>query len=70
MKVVLSWLLFWIGHGISIPMQAFDWAFLYRPYCWLMATSQDLDEHEKVWTRYHRLREQRAGDEIEAALKK
>ncbi len=51
MRTALSWVLFWIGHFVSVPMERFDWGFLYPTYNWLMGKSFDLDKHERVWNR-------------------
>lgn len=39
-RFLTSWLLYWAGHLLSIPMMRFDaLAFLYRPYNSLMSAS-------------------------------
>ena len=38
-RYVVSWLLYWTGHALSIPMRLSAFAFLYRPYNRLMLTS-------------------------------
>jgi hypothetical protein len=38
----MSYILFWIGDAISKPMLAFDWAWLYKFYNYLMLKSADI----------------------------
>ena len=51
MKILLSWILYGIGHFISILMRC-DWlSFLYPIYRKVMNLSSDLDPEGKVWER-------------------
>lgn len=36
---LVSWTLYGVGHVISFPMLWMEWAFLYKPYNWLMLKS-------------------------------
>jgi len=50
MKTILSYILYYIGHVISIPcfrVRGFSW--LYKPYNWLMQKSVELDSGNKLW---------------------
>ena len=38
-RYVASWLLYWTGHALSIPMRLPPFAFLYRPYSQVMLAS-------------------------------
>ena len=49
MRKARIWLLFWIGHIISKPMEWFDWGCIYPAYNWCMSTSCDLDDDEWMW---------------------
>jgi hypothetical protein len=41
----VSEVLFYLGHWIHFPMIWFDWAWLHRPYSYLMTCSHDV----QVW---------------------
>jgi hypothetical protein len=49
LKIILSKLLYYIGHLISIFMMCDLFAFLYPVYRKLMLWSSDLDKDGKVW---------------------
>ena len=49
MKTVLSFILYYIGHFISILMRCDLCAFMYPAYKKIMLLSSDLDIHGKVW---------------------
>jgi hypothetical protein len=39
---LLSWILYWLGHLISYPMNYFDWPWLYPLYNRLMLSSYSI----------------------------
>jgi len=50
-KILLSWILYGIGHFISLLMR-WDWlSYLYPIYRKVMILSSDLDPEGKVWER-------------------
>ena len=49
MKTILSYILYYLGHYISKPVQWWNWGFLYPVYTKLMCWSFDLDTKKKVW---------------------
>jgi hypothetical protein len=48
-KIILSWILYQIGHLISILMRCDLFAWLYPAYKKIMVLSSDLDTKDKVW---------------------
>jgi hypothetical protein len=49
MKTLLSWVLYQIGHLISILMRCDLFAWLYPFYNRIMSLSSNLDTKDKVW---------------------
>ena len=49
MKTLLSFILYYIGHFISVVMRCDLFAFMYPAYKKIMILSSDLDIHDKVW---------------------
>jgi hypothetical protein len=48
MRCILSWMLFGIGHSISVVADTLGWwACLYTPYNWFMARSSDIQQWPK-----------------------
>lgn len=49
MSLILSRILYYLGHGISILLYCDLLSFLYPLYKKVMILSSDLDKDEKVW---------------------
>ena len=49
MRTLLSFILYYIGHFISILMRCDLCAFMYPAYKKIMILSSDLDKEGKVW---------------------
>ena len=49
MRLILSKILYWMGHGVSVFLYCDLLYFLYPVYKKLMIWSSDLDKDGKVW---------------------
>jgi len=49
MKLIIAWLLFWVGHAISKLASWFGWDWLYRSYNWCMNMSSAFDTNSRIW---------------------
>ena len=51
---VASWVLYYLGHWTSMPVNTFDVFWLYGIYNWFMVTSHDIQEWSMIdngpWT--------------------